>query len=64
MCQEVVSYYDKNFMDAAEKACEEMGVAMLQKTQIPESNACYEAAAELVAQGCDIVFADSSNFRW
>lgn len=29
------------------------------KTNIPESNECYEAAASLVDAGCDIVFADS-----
>ena len=32
------STYDKNFMDAAKKACEEMGIEYAQKTQIPESN--------------------------
>ena len=29
------------------------------KTNIPESSACYEAAAELVDAGCSLVFADS-----
>jgi len=29
------------------------------KRNIPESNACYEAAADLVDEGCDIIFADS-----
>ena len=38
------STYDKNFIDAAKIACENMGVEMVQKTQIPESNACYDAA--------------------
>ena len=54
------STYDKNFIDAAKEACENMGVEMVQKTQIPESNACYDAAVELIdVEGCDIIFADS-----
>ncbi len=54
------STYDKNFIDAAIAACDEMGVTMVQKTQIPESNACYDAAVELVeVEDCDIIFADS-----
>ena len=54
------STYDKNFMDAAKKACEEMGVEYTQKTQIPEANDCYDAAVELIeSDGCDIIFADS-----
>jgi len=54
------STYDKNFIDAAVTACKNMGVTMVQKTQIPESNACYEAAVELIeVEGCDVIFADS-----
>jgi len=54
------STYDKNFMVAAKAACEEMGVEYAQKTQIPESNKCYDAAKELIeVDGCDIIFADS-----
>ncbi|MBE6713989.1 MAG: BMP family ABC transporter substrate-binding protein [Ruminococcaceae bacterium] len=54
------STYDKNFIDAAKAACDAMGVEYVQKTQIPESNACYEAAVELIdVDGCDIIFADS-----
>ncbi len=54
------STYDKNFMDAAKAACEEMGVEYAQKTQIPESDDCYIAAVELIeVDGCDIIFADS-----
>ena len=54
------STYDKNFIDAAVEACKNMGVTMVQKTQIPESNACYEAAVELIeVEGCDVIFADS-----
>ena len=54
------STYDKNFMDAAKAACDEMGVEYAQKTQIPESKDCYDAAVELIeVNGCDIIFADS-----
>lgn len=53
------STYDKNFMDAAKAACDAAGVEYVLKTNIPETNACYEAAAELVDAGCNIVFADS-----
>ncbi len=54
------STYDKNFMDAAKAACEAMGVEYAQKTQIPESQKCYDAAVELIeTDGCDIIFADS-----
>ncbi|MBQ8765214.1 MAG: BMP family ABC transporter substrate-binding protein [Clostridia bacterium] len=54
------STYDKNFMDAAIKACEEMGVEYAQKTQISESKDCYDAAVELIeTDGCNIIFADS-----
>ncbi len=54
------STYDKNFMDAAVAACEEMGVEYAQKTQIPESAECTDAAIELIeVDGCNIIFADS-----
>ncbi|MBQ8741376.1 MAG: BMP family ABC transporter substrate-binding protein [Clostridia bacterium] len=54
------STYDKNFMDAAKAACDAMGVEYAQKTQIPESQKCYDAAVELIeTDGCDIIFADS-----
>ncbi len=54
------STYDKNFIDAAVEACKNMGVEMVQKTQIPEDSKCYDAAVELVeVEGCDIVFGDS-----
>ena len=56
------STYDKNFIDAAKVATKNLGLSEEQvifKTNIPESNECYEAAADLVDRGCDIVFADS-----
>ncbi len=53
------STYDKNFIDAANAACEELGVEAVIKTNIPEGQECYDAAAELVDAGCGIIFADS-----
>ncbi len=56
------STYDKNFMDAATEAKKALGLSDAQvvfKTNIPEGNECYEAAADLADQGCNIVFADS-----
>lgn len=53
------STYDLNFINAAKEACEELGIEYVLKTNIPEGNECYETAADLVDQGCNIVFADS-----
>ena len=53
------STYDLNFINAAKAACEELGVEYMTKVNIPESNECYEAAADLVDNGCNIIFADS-----
>ena len=53
------STYDLNFINAAKQACENLGVTPIIKTNIDESNDCYEAAADLADQGCGFVFADS-----
>ncbi len=56
------STYDKNFLVAAEEATKKLGLRddqVIIKTNIPEGNECYEAAADLADQGCDIVFANS-----
>ena len=56
------STYDKNFLEAVEKARVALGLEedqVILKRNIPESNACYEAAADLVDEGCDVIFADS-----
>ena len=53
------STYDLNFINAAKEACDSLGVEYVLKTGIDESEACYEAAADLADSGCDIVFADS-----
>lgn len=53
------STYDLNFINAAKEACEKAGVEYVLKTNVREGNECYEAAADLVDQGCNVVFADS-----
>lgn len=53
------STYDNNFMVAAEEACNKLGIESLKKINTSESNACYEAAADLVDSGCNVIFADS-----
>ncbi len=57
------STYDLNFMNAAKEACEKLGLeegtGYIIKTNIPEGQECYDAAADLVDEGCDFIFADS-----
>ena len=57
-----LSTYDKNFINGVEsvkKALNLKDEQVLFKKNVPESNACYEAARDLVAEGCKVVFADS-----
>ena len=56
------STYDLNFMNAAKAAQEKLGLSddqVIFKYPVDESSACYDAAADLADQGCNIVFADS-----
>ena len=56
------STYDLNFINAAKAAAAELGLSddqIMMKTNIAESQACYDAAAELVDAGCDLVITDS-----
>ena len=53
------STYDKNFIAAAKEAAEACGVELVQKNNIEEGQAAYEAAAELVDEGCNLILADS-----
>ena len=53
------STYDKNFIDALEEVCEELKIPYIVKSGIKENNECYDAAADLVDQGCNVIFADS-----
>ncbi len=56
------STYDLNFINAAEAACKSLGLSedqYLFMTNIEEGQACYDAAVDLVEQGCTLIFADS-----
>lgn len=53
------STYDYNFMEAAEEVCRKMNIEMVKKVNIDESNSCYNAARELIKEGCNFIFADS-----
>ena len=56
------STYDLNFIEAVKKAATALGLTdeqVIMKRDIDESNECYEAAADLVDQGCDVIFANS-----
>ncbi len=56
------STYDLNFINGVKDAQKALGLSDSQviiKRNIEEGEACYEAAADLVDQGCNIIFADS-----
>ena len=56
------STYDLNFINGAKEAAAALGLAddqIILKTNIPEGQECYDAAAELADSGCNVVFADS-----
>ncbi len=56
------STYDLNFIEAVNRAADALGLEadqVIMKKNIPEGNECYEAAADLVDEGCDVIFADS-----
>lgn len=56
------STYDKNFIDAFKVACENKGITSDRyfiKAEVDENNEAYQAAVELVEQGCNLIFADS-----
>ena len=54
------STYDLNFINGAKAACEKLGITdYVIKTNVPEGQECYDTAAELADDGCDIIFADS-----
>ena len=56
------STYDLNFIEAVQRAAKDLGLKDEQiviKKNIPEGNECYDAAADLVDEGCKVVFANS-----
>jgi len=56
------STYDLNFINGVIEAVAALGLnedQVIMKRNIPESNDCYEAALDLVDEGCNIIFANS-----
>ena len=56
------STYDLNFINAVLKYQEALGLKndqVIIKRNVPETEKCLEAAVDLVAQGCNIIFANS-----
>ena len=56
------STYDLNFINGFKEAMGNLGIAdgdYMIKTNIPEGQECYDAAADLADAGCAVIFADS-----
>ncbi len=56
------STYDLNFINGFKEAMANLGIAdgdYMIKTNIPEGQECYDAAADLADAGCAVIFADS-----
>ncbi len=56
------STYDLNFMNGVKEAQKKLGLSddqIIFKYPVEEGQACYDAAADLVDQGCNLVFGDS-----
>ena len=56
------STYDLNFINGVNEAVAALGLTedqVIVKRNIPESNECYEAALDLVDEGCNLIFANS-----
>ncbi|MCR4870539.1 MAG: BMP family ABC transporter substrate-binding protein, partial [Atopobiaceae bacterium] len=56
------STYDLNFINGFNEAMKNLGIAegdYMVKTNIPEGQECYDAAADLADAGCSVIFADS-----
>ena len=56
------STYDLNFLNGVDEVKKTLGLKdsqVIVKTNVPEGDECYQAAADLVDQGCDVIFANS-----
>ena len=56
------STYDLNFINGVNEAVAALGLTedqVIMKRNIPESNECYDAALDLVDEGCTLIFANS-----
>lgn len=58
--------YTEAHMSGIKAMKEELGLKdnqIIEKTNIPEDESCYDAAVDLAEQGCDIIFANSFNYE-
>ncbi len=56
------STHDLNVINAAKQAIANLGLTeddYILKTNVPETQRCYDVAVDLAESGCDIIFADS-----
>ena len=56
------STYDLNFLNGVEEVKKAAGLSdsqILIKKNVPETDDCYQAAKDLVTEGCDLIFANS-----
>ena len=53
------STYDKNFYDAAQEVCDELGVVAEMRVNVGEGEECYNTAKELAESRCKGIFGDS-----
>ena len=53
------STYDLNFLNAFQESCDKMGVEAVIKKNVPEGQESYDAAGDLLDEGCTLIFADS-----
>ncbi|MCD8196415.1 MAG: BMP family ABC transporter substrate-binding protein [Lachnospiraceae bacterium] len=54
--------YSASHINGVAAAAEALGISsdqIIEKTNIPEDESCYDAAVDLAEQGCDIIFATS-----
>ena len=53
------STYDLNFINAANEVRDTLGIEVVIKRNIIETNDCYVAACQLAEEGCNVILADS-----
>ncbi len=53
------STYDLNFINAANEVRDTLGIEVVIKRNITETNDCYVAACQLAEEGCNVILADS-----
>lgn len=53
------SAYDLRFINGIKELQEQTGCSVVIKTNVDESDWCYDAACDLAEQGCDLILSDS-----